>query len=174
MQKFKTRREVDMHSLSAEDSAAAKVLEKQGWDADKIKEVLESGNDFKAKPLRPGDKLYGFNTAGRGKDLKTSAYWLDESGFEDAKARYFKDGVWDREGLKNHLALPCYNRATAIDVAEVTRSTTAVEARIGRATELLQYTDNSGYSTGLMGKIMRGGGTQVTVDPSTLKAVSGG
>ncbi|WP_421654320.1 hypothetical protein ACONUD_19305 [Microbulbifer harenosus] len=174
VQKFKTRREVDMHSLSAEDSAAAKVLEKQGWDADKIKEVLESGNDFKAKPLRPGDKLYGFNTAGRGKDLKTSAYWLDESGFEDAKARYFKDGVWDREGLKNHLALPCYNRATAIDVAEVTRSTTAVEARIGRATELLQYTDNSGYSTGLMGKIMRGGGTQVTVDPSTLKAVSGG
>jgi len=58
-------------------------------------------------------------------------------------------------------------------VAEVTQHTTVVEAKVGKATELIQYTDDSGYSTGLMGKIMPGGGEQVTATPTVLKTLSG-
>ena len=88
------------------------------------------------------------------------------------KAKFYRDGVWDREGVKNFLALPCYNRANAIDTAVVTKPTSAVEAQIGKATELIQYADGSGYSTGLMGKIMAGGGDQVTALPSALKSLA--
>ena len=172
--KFKTVRKVDIKNLSADETIAVKALEEQGWTPKKIKEVLSSGDNFKTKDLQPGDKLYGFNTAGHGKDIQSSAYWLDEVGYQDVKSKYFKEGVWDKEGVKNYLALPCYNKANAIDMAEVTQPTTVVEATIGKATELIQYIDNgSGYSTELMGKIMGGGGAQVTVAPAALKLLPG-
>jgi len=127
----------------------------------------------KTKQLKPGDKLYGFNTAGRGKDIDKSAYWLDEAGYNDIKAKHYKNGVWDKEGVKNSLALPCFNRANAIDVAEVTQPTTAVSSKVGKATELLKYEGKNGYTTGTLGKIMPGGGQQVTVNTKVIRSIPG-
>gem|GEM_PF-4617488 len=172
VEKFKTRRVIDMEHLSAEDGAAVKALEKQGWSAKKVKQILESGDHFRTQPLQAGDKLYGFTTAGRERDLANSAYWLDQAGYDAVKAKFYRDGVWDREGVKNFLALPCYNRANGLDIVKATRPASAVRATIGKATELIQYDDGSGYSTGLMGKIMAGGGDQLTPEPSALKLLT--
>ena len=66
------------------------------------------------------------------------------------------------------MALPCFNRANTLNVVEVTQDHTVVESTIGKATELIQYFDGTGYSTGLMGKIMLGGGTQIAPNPNFL------
>jgi len=42
-----------------------------------------------------------------------------------------------------------------------------------RLTELLRYDGTDGYSTGTIGKIMGGGGTQITLDTSALKLLPG-
>lgn len=159
---FKTRRPVDMANLSENEKAAVKALERQGRKDEKIVEVLSSGDDFRVKELKPGDKLYGFDDLDNkyGSKNPASPYWLDESGYQDVKARFHKDGAWDREGVKNYLALPCANRANVIDTATVQKPHVAVESTIGTATEQLGYTKGD-YSTGMMGKIMPGGGTQV-------------
>ena len=172
-QDFKTRRPVDMENLSPEDKATVKLLEKQGRKEDQVVQVLSSGENFNTKQLQPGDKLYGFDSQNNkyGAKNQTSPYWLDEAGYQDVKAKFYKDGVWDKEGVKNHLALPCYNRADVIDTATVTRSQTAVASTIGKATEQIGYTRGD-YSTGMLGKIMPGGGTQISPDPSKLSSVT--
>jgi hypothetical protein len=169
---FRTLRKVDMENLSPADKAARNALRDQQWQPDKIKQILQSGDDFKVIRAQPGDKLYGFDTAGRSKDVETSAYWLDEAGYKDVESKFLKEGSWDKEGLKNHLALPCYNRANTISAVEVTEETTFVQARVGKATELIQYSDDRGYTTGIMGKIMGGGGLQSTAKPSALQLLS--
>jgi len=162
-------RKVDLKNLSAEDRAANEALKEQQWDARQCEQILNSGDSFKVKELKQGDKLYGFTTQGVAKKANSS-YWLDEGGYKDVKGKYYKDGTWDKEGVKNYLALPCYNRADSIDMAEVTRPTSVLEAKIGKATELIQYSEGSGgYSTGLMGKIMPGGGNQVTPSTSAIQ-----
>ncbi len=171
--RFNTIRKVDMANLSEADEIAKKALKKQGWEKEKIQELLESAHHFRIKELQKGDKLYGFNSKGRGKDIKKSSYWLDEAGFNEVKNKFYKQGRWDKEGIKNHLALPCYNRADAIDRVELTESHLLVESTIGRATENILYQGADGYNTGLLGKIMRGGGTQVTDDPTKIKAITG-
>ena len=169
---FQTQREVDMKNLSAADQRTAANLKAQGWDPDKVEEVLESGTKARVDSLQPGDRVYGFNSHGRHRDLGNSAYLLDEAGFRDVQERFHRDGHWDREGVKNYLALPCYNQAGQIDVLEVIQPTDAVKADIGPATELLQYYDpDSSYATDLMRKTMPGGGTQVTIDQSALKVL---
>ncbi len=74
--------------------------------------------------------------------------------------------------MKDYLALPCFNAANQIDVMEVTKLTTGIQSTIGKATELLRYDGADGYTTGILGKIMGGGGTQITVDTSALKLLS--
>lgn len=165
---FKTVRKVDMGNLSAEDKYAAKALERQGWKDKEITKVLNSGDNFTAKELQPGDKLHAFGTEGREKNIQTSAYWLDDAGFKDVQSKYYRDGQWDKEGVKNYLALPCFNRATDISTVQVTQHTTVVESRIVKARELIQYTEGSGYTTGMIGKIMPGGGKQITANPAVL------
>ncbi|MYL26036.1 MULTISPECIES: hypothetical protein [Halomonadaceae] len=167
---FETRREVDLEDLPASDKKAAAQLKKQGWDDDKVQQVLESGTNPELKELQPGDKLYGVTSQGFAKDLESSPHWLDEEGFEEMKQKHYREGAWDREAVKNELALPCFNRADAIDIAEVTEPMTAVESEIGKATELISYTDASG-STGLIPKMMSGGGKQIAPNPSKLKSV---
>jgi len=78
-----------------------------------------------------GDKIYGFNTAGRARELDNSAYLLDEAGMEEVKSKCFKQGHWDKEGVKGYLAFPCFNAASQIDVMEVTKSTTGIRSTIG-------------------------------------------
>jgi len=118
---FRTTRQVDMRNLSPEDDVVEKALEKQGRDEDKVEQVLKSGDDFTETPYQVGDKMYGFNTAGRARKLDNSAYLLDEAGMNDMKEKYFKQGHWDKESVKDYLALPCFNQASTIDVMEVTQ-----------------------------------------------------
>jgi len=170
---FKTTRQVDMRDLSPEDAAVRKALRAQGWKGKKVKQVLKSGGNFTETPYEAGEKLYGFNTASRARNLDNSAYLLDEAGMTDVKEKYFKQGHWDREGVKDYLALPCFNQASTIDVMEVTKPTTGIRSTIGKATELLRYDGADGYTTGTLGKIMGGGGTQVTLNTSALKLLPG-
>ena len=169
--KFKTIRKIDMDNLSEADEIAAKALKDQGWEKGKIKEILSSGDSFRVKDLKKGDKLYGIGTEGYSKDIKTSSYWLDEAGYNKVKDKFYKDGHWDKEGVKNNLALPCFNKANNVDQAVLTESHTVVESTIGKATELIQYKGDDGYSTGLLGKIMGGGGTQIANDPTKIKSI---
>jgi hypothetical protein len=53
----------------------------------------------------------------------------------------------------------------------LTESHTVVESTIGKATELIQYKGADGYSTGILGKIMGGGGTQIANDPTKIKSI---
>ncbi|MCG6202891.1 hypothetical protein, partial [Psychromonas antarctica] len=168
--KFKTLRAVDMKNLSEADGNTFSALKDLGWKDDKIEEILSSGKDFRTKELQAGDKLYGLTTKGRPKNIETSAYWLDEEGLAAVKKDFYKDGIWDKDGIKNSLALPCFNRANAMDVVEITEPTSVVESTLGKASELIQYTADDGYSTGLIGKIMPGGGTQITPNPKVLIA----
>lgn len=168
---FKTVRKVDMENLSAEDAIARKALKEQGWDNKKVKQILKSGDSFTPKELKPGDKLHAFGTQGRATNTQNSAYWLDEPGFKDVQSKFYKNGQWDKEGVKNHLALPCFNRASDITTVKITQATTGIEAQIVKARELVQYTDKSGYTTGMVGKIMPGGGKQITVNPAHVAKI---
>ncbi|MFW5444395.1 MAG: hypothetical protein ACKE51_08830 [Methylococcaceae bacterium] len=168
---FKPIRKVDMDNLSEADTIAQKALRKQGWDDKTIKQILSSGESFRVKDLKKGDKLYGFSSDDYKKDVKNSAYWLDEEGYQEVKEKFYKQGHWDKEGVKNHLALPCYNKANHIDQAVLTESHTTVESTIGKATEMIQYKGEDGYNTSFLGKIMRGGGTQIANDPTKIKSI---
>ena len=169
---FNTRRQVDMNALSANEIAAIKVLERQGRNERDIKQLLSSGYDFEIIELQPGDKLYGFDSLSHAEGKQQSSmYWTDETGYQNVKTRFCNNGAWDKEGIKNYLALPCYNRADAIDTAEVTQPQFAIRSQIGLATEQIGYS-NSDYTTGMMGKIMPGGGSQITPRAQCLSPVS--
>ncbi|WP_229711273.1 hypothetical protein, partial [Agarivorans gilvus] len=168
IENFKTVRQIDLEDLSNADAKAAKQLAQQGWREEKISEVLSSGDDFRIKEVKAGDKLYGFNTKGFEKDIETSAYWMDEAGLQQMKSKHYDGTNWDHEGVKNSMALPCFNRANIIEEVMVTKDQKVVESTIGKATELIQYSEANKYDTGLLGKIMPGGGTQIAADPATL------
>jgi len=171
---FKTTRQVDMKNLLLEDDVAAEALDDQGWKKYKIEEVLTSGDQFTLEKMDKGDKLYGFVTGGRDiNSLDNKAYWLDKNGLADVEAEFFRQGHWDREGVKGYLALPCFNRANDMITVELTESQTVVKSTIGKATELLKYTDENGYATGTLGKIMGGGGTQISPNARKLTLISG-
>ncbi len=87
---------------------------------------------------------------------------------KEVKEKYYRQGHWDKEGVKDYLALPCFNAASSIDVMEVTQPTTGIQSTIGKATELLRYDGADGYTTGTIGKIMGGGGSQITLNTATL------
>ena len=63
------------------------------------------------------------------------------------------------------------NRADVIDVAEVTKPQQAVLSTVGKAHEQIAYT-KANYTTGMLGKIMPGGGTQIAPDPTKTSAVT--
>jgi len=170
---FKTVKPVDMDNLSKTDETAKEALLDQGKKDSQIKQLLSSGDDFTTKNLKSGDKLYGFDSSVNkyGAKNQKSMYWLDEAGYQDIKSRYYKNGVWNKEGVKNHLALPCMNRADVIDVSKVTESHNAVESTVGIAREQVAYTKDN-YSTGMMGKIMPGGGKQITPDSTNIGPVA--
>ncbi|GAB3528836.1 hypothetical protein [Photobacterium alginatilyticum] len=88
-----------------------------------------------------------------------------------SKIKFYRGGKWDKEGVKNYLALPCFNAANAIDIAEITEDTSVVKSTIGQASELLQYKGENGYTTELIPKLMDGGGQQVAVKPSYIKSI---
>jgi len=169
---FKTVKPVDMDNLSTADATARQNIKRQGRSGRDAKQLLSSGDDFTTKKLKSGDKLYGFDSMSNkyGAKNKQSMYWLDEAGYQDIKSKYYKDGVWNKEGVKNHLSLPCMNRADVIDVVEVTESHKAIESTVGVAREQVAYSKDN-YTTGMMGKIMPGGGKQITPDSNKISSV---
>ena len=91
----------------------------------------------------------------------------------NVETEFFRQGHWDREGVKGYLALPCFNRANDMITVELTESQTVVKSTIGKATELLRYDGTDGYTTGTIGKIMGGGGTQISPNAKKLALLSG-
>lgn len=169
---FTTARKADPIN-SVDDNAAARALEHQDRSDKEIDQILSSGENFRSKPLDKDAKLYGFDSSDNPNGLKSqrSPYWMDEAAYKDVKSKYYQNGNWDREGVKNYLALPCYNRADVIDTATVTEPHTAIESTIGKATEQIGYTKGDA-STGMMEKAMSGGGTQITPNPSSISSVT--
>ena len=164
---FKPQREVHMDNLSPEENAAKEAMIEQGRDdPGDQRQLLKSGSNFETKPLKKGDKLYAFDTAGHNKP-PDSMYWLDEEGYVDVKSKYCKEGVWDREGVKNELALPCYNRANTVVQSEVLADHTAISSDIAPATERVCYSGDS-FTTGMYTKPMPGGGTQITPSAANI------
>lgn len=172
--KFKTRREIDLDNLSAEDMKVAKALEAQGRSENEIVELLSSstGKNPIVGPVNKGDKFYGFQTEGIPKS-PDNKYWLDEAAFKDVESKYFKDGAWDKDGVKNYLALPCVNSANSIVTAEAQKTGSALHTTIGKATEELPFIQSGSGVVENVAKIMSGGGTQVTPDPDLLKIIPG-
>jgi len=171
---FKTARVVDMRNLSPEEVVARKVFKNQGWNEDKIEEILTSGDQFNLKEMTKGDRLYSFTTAGRNNSvLKDKAYWLDSDSLADVESEFFRKGHWDREGVKGYLALPCFNRANEMITVELTEDQTVVKSTIGKATELLRYDGIDGYTTGIMSKTMNGGGIQIAPNARKLILIPG-
>jgi hypothetical protein len=165
IERFETSNTVDMTRLSSDQTEAAKILRRQGRDAAESKQILSSGRDFEVVKLQEGDKLYGFTTEGHPK-AKASAYWLDEAGYKQIKSQHFHDGKWNNEGVKQSLALPCYNKANSLVSADVIREHEAVRSTVGEATELVRSGDR------LFVRDMLGGGNQVTPAPNGISEVT--
>jgi len=171
---FKTTRQVDMRNLSPEDKVVREALKEQGWKEYKVEEILTSGDQFSLEKMDKGDKLYGFVTGGRDiSTLDNKAYWLDEKSLADVETEFFRQGYWDKEGVKGYLALPCFNRANDMITVELTEDQTVVKSTIGKATELLRYDGADGYTTGILNKTMNGGGTQISPNARRLTLLSG-
>lgn len=139
---FEARRSegLDMRRLSESDQQAAKILEGAGYSRPKIQQVLNSGREFAPRQLKQGEPMYAFDSADYvGKD-GDSPFWLDQSGFDDVRAKFERDGVWDRQGVKDYLALPCFNKADGIVQGTVARDCVGIESTVGPATENVSYT----------------------------------
>src|SRR5579872_308644 len=150
-----------------QEAEAIETLRNQGRADDKIEQILNSGRDPEVVQLEKGDKLYGFTTEGVGKPA-SSPYWMTEDEFNTVKTKYYKDGVWDQQGVKDYLALPCFNQANSIVSAEVTQDTQALSTTINPATETTFYTDEFGKKWIVPDNLMSGGGSQITPPPSAV------
>jgi hypothetical protein len=152
---------LDMANLSPADKMAAETLKNQGRNPLSIKQVLDSGRDFKLREFQKDQKLYGFDSTGGPGKSPYSPYWLDEKSFREMELKHKKDGAWDRQGVKNELALPCANRADGIVEAKVLEDHVGVESTVGPATENVTYraADGTVIERSLS---LPGGGTQLS------------
>jgi hypothetical protein len=158
---------VDLNNATPRQQEAIDALRDQGRRDQVIRQVLESGHDPEVVSLNKGDKLYGFTTAGKGR-AASSPYWLTEDQFAEVKSKYESDDVWDRQGVKDYLALPCFNRADAVVSADVTQDAQALSTTINPATETTLYTDEFGKRWIVPDNQMSGGGMQITPPPSAV------
>ena len=153
---------VDMNNLSAANQATADQLEANGYNAKMQKQIIDSGQNFTTQPGAAGDNMYGFSSSDP-KYAKTadSAYWLDEPTYQNMQAKYQDPttGEWDSAGVKNELALPCYNQADTVYQGQLTSDQTLVKSDIGSADEQVTYTNPDG-STSNFRRPLAGGGAQ--------------
>ena len=147
-------------------------MEGNGWTQDdRLGDMLSSGTGFTVREAHKGERLYSFGSSTyKPKDKFSSPYWLDEESFLEVKRRFYRDGVWDRQGVKDYLALPCKNRADALDMVEVAEEHTLVKSTIVGATEEVTYIAADGSKT-VISHSMNGGGTQVFPDRRKLGEV---
>ena len=160
---------LDMNNLSASDDAAARSLKRAGWDSGKQKEILNSGNNFNIVNGQAGDNMYGFSSKGYAKGAD-SPYWMDEATYRDMQARYQNptSGEWDSPGVKNELALPCYNNADATYQGQLTQDQTMAASTINPAEESVTYVGQDGTELTKFTRTMAGGGTQVAPANGTV------
>jgi hypothetical protein len=130
---------VDMDRLSASDQQAAMLLQGGGYSPGKTEQILNSGENFVPRQFKHGEPMYAFDSADYvGKDAD-SPFWLDQTSFDNVQAKFERDGVWDRQGVKDYLALPCFNKADGIVQGMVARDCVGVESTVGTATENVSY-----------------------------------
>ncbi|HEU4583570.1 MAG TPA: hypothetical protein VFS67_35170 [Polyangiaceae bacterium] len=130
---------LDMDRLSASEQRAVATLRSGGYSPAKIEQILNSGKNFAPRQFKQGEQMYAFDSADYvGKDAD-SPFWLDKTGFQDVQARFERDGVWDRQGVKDYLALPCFNKADGIVQGTVARDCVGVQSTVGPATENVSY-----------------------------------
>ena len=106
--------------------------------------------------------MYGFSSKGYAKTAD-SPYWMDEPSFQSIQDRHFdpKTNTWNRAGVKNELALPCYNRADAIFKGSLTEDQPLVISKINPATETVHQIAPDGSTVRSFTRAMTGGGTQI-------------
>lgn len=162
----------DPKARSLADQQATDILTEQGREKDRGLEVLNSGRDFQPVELKEGDPLYGFISEG-GTKSAYSPYWLDQNGFNDAQSKFYDSGsgTWDRQGLKDYLALPCANQANNIVSTNVTADHTGLASTVNTATENITYVTSDGTAIPGYG-IMPGGGAQTTPAIGKIGAIS--
>ncbi|RYY13388.1 MAG: hypothetical protein EON55_10440 [Alphaproteobacteria bacterium] len=126
------------------------------------KQVLDSGDGFRGVNGKTGDDMYGFSSKGFDKKAD-SPYWMDEPTYRDMQSRYQDPSTakWDSPGIKNELALPCYNRADAVYRGQLSQDQTMVASTINPATESVTYIGHDGVELTKFERTMSGGGTQI-------------
>ena len=153
---------VDMKNLSASDQATADRLEAQGWNLDKQKQFIDSGYNIRTQAGNAGDNMYGFSSSNPAfAKTADSPFWLDEPTYQAMQSNYQDPatGGWDNAGVKNELALPCYNAADTVYQGQLTSDQTLVRSTVGQAQETVTY-NNLDSSTTVFSRTMSGGGSQ--------------
>ena len=160
---------LDMNNLSPADDLAQRRLQRAGWDPKTQAQILDSGNGFGGVAGKSGDDMYGFSSKGYAKTAD-SPYWMDEPTYRDVQSRYQDPatGRWDSPGIKNELALPCYNRADAIYRGQLMQDQTMVGSTINPATESVTYIGRDGVELTKFERTMAGGGTQIAPANGTV------
>jgi hypothetical protein len=135
--------------------------------------ILNSGQDFTPKQFTKGETMYGFDSADYlGKDAN-SPFWMDEAGYKDVASKFKQGELWDRQGVKNYLALPCFNKADGLVQGVVSEDHVGVKSTLGQATENVTYqaADGTVVPRALS---LPGGGQQVTPGLGKVVVPSGG
>ena len=159
---------VDMKNLSAGDQEAADTMAAGGWNTKTQQTVLDSGDGFSVTQGKAGDPMYKFSSAGRDEDAintsTPSAFYTDQAGFDSLKSSHYDENTdtWNSQGVKNELALPCYNAADTVWQGTLNADQPLVNSQIGSVTESVTNTDASGAVTDTFSRPMTGGGSQIT------------
>jgi len=163
---------------SAPDQIAANRLCSFGYSERKQYEITNSGYDYREKWLGK-ERLYRFSSYAyetdptKSKDRKKDkgTYWLTKVDYKSIKRECCVAGKWDREKVKQRLALPCFNRADCVVEAIVTEPHSAEYARIASCHEGLIYLMNNGDSYEYKNKPLGGGGYQTIPDLNKISIV---
>ena len=161
---------------SADQRAAINQLRSQldssgnpAWDDDKIDQVLNSGSNFGTKDYSVGDNIYKLQNLGYNPDTP-SPYILDQNGMNQLLNQGYVDenlNVTNAAGVKQYMALPCYNMDQTVFQGQVTAPTTGVTSQINSASELFNLDNGAGgVDEGKL--LMTGGGSQVSLPPSAV------
>lgn len=156
---------LDVNNLSPADQDAADAMERAGWDGNTQAQVLNSGDNFSVVDGKAGDPMYKFSSAGRDEASGApSAYYTDQAGFDNLQDKYY-DGAtnsWDSPGIKNELALPCYNSANSVWRGTLGSDQPLTSSTINPATETVTMMNPDGSVSSVFQRTMQGGGGQIT------------
>jgi uncharacterized Zn-binding protein involved in type VI secretion len=157
----------DVEKLDAEQRKVYDFLKDQGWLREQINEVMLSGTEYRIVEMKAGQILFGFTSRTHPKK-SDSPYWSDNAEGQRLKAKYYRNGVWDKQGVKDELALPCKNRADAISITTLKQDCKVLAAKINLAAENTFYYRRYPDEVIEVPNIMPGGGAQRTPPQSVL------